>query len=67
MKDIMFFSMCVPFTIGTAFYYGSEYGYYLVAVLLFALGFLCGMSVLALFDMNIRGRVITPRSYRSKS
>jgi hypothetical protein len=67
MRDIVLSSMCVPFTIGTALYYGSSYGYYLVAVILFALGFLCGMSVLALFDMDIRGRVITPRSYRSKS
>ena len=67
MRSIVLSSMCVPFTLGLALYYGSEYGYYLVAVLLFALGFLCGMSVLALFDMNIRGRVITPRSYRSKS
>ena len=67
MKDIIFFSMAIPVTIGIAIFYASDYGYYLLSALLFFSGALCGMSVLALLDINISGKVITPRSYRSKS
>jgi len=66
MRDIVFCSMCIPFSIGSALYYGFEYGY-LVAIILFALGFICGASTFNLVDINISGKVITPRSYRSKS
>ena len=67
MRDIIFCSMCIPFTIGVALYFGSDYGYYLVAILLFALGFLCGVSTFNLVDINLSGKVITPLRYRSKS
>jgi len=67
MRDIIFCSMCIPFSIGSALYFGSDYGYYLVAIFLFALGFICGASIFILVDINLSGKVITPLRYRSKS
>ena len=67
MRSIVLSSMCVPFTLGLALYYGSSYGYYIVAMILFLSGWLCGVSTLNLVDINISGKVITPLRYRSKS
>ena len=67
MKDIIFFSMAIPVSIGIAVFFANDYGYYLLSALLFLSGALCGMSILALLDTDMRGKVITPRSYRSKS
>tara|TARA_R110002072_G_C7603472_1_gene504307 strand:+ start:83 stop:283 length:201 start_codon:yes stop_codon:yes gene_type:complete len=66
MKDIIFFSMAIPVSIGIAVFFATNYGYYLLSVLLFFSGALCGMSILALADIDISGKVITPRNYRSK-
>ena len=67
MRGIVISSMCIPFSIGLALYYGSEYGYYIVAMILFLSGWLCGVSTFNLVDINLSGKVITPLRYRSKS
>ena len=67
MKDIIFFSVAIPVTIGIAVFFASDYGYHLLSALLFLSGALCGISIFALLDTNMSGRVLTPRNYRSKS
>ena len=66
MKDIIFFSMAIPVIIGIAVFFANDYGDYLLSALLFLSGALCGMSILELLDTDMRGKVITPRNYRSK-
>ena len=67
MRSIVLSRMCIPFTLGLALYYGASYGYYIVAMILFMSGWLCGISTLNLVDIDLSGKVITPRNYRKKS
>ena len=67
MRTIVISSMAIPFSIGLALYYGSSYGYYIVAMILFMSGWGCGISTLNLVDIDLRGKGLTPLNYRKKS